>query len=89
LKPADILFTTANAGCSRVRRIPAEPQAAISGTDVPLKQFIEQTVETVKKLGLEKPDSVVETGRSLAQWQAGAASADPPGNQGVPLKFFP
>ena len=40
---------------------PAEPQAAVSGLAVPLKQFVEQTVAAaVEKLGLEKPDSVVE-----------------------------
>src|SRR5688572_14450229 len=40
---------------------PAEPQAALSGLNVSLKHFIEQTVEAaVKKLGLEKPDSIVE-----------------------------
>jgi len=40
---------------------PAEPQASLTGLDVPLKQFIEQTLESaVKKLGLEKPESVVE-----------------------------
>jgi len=40
---------------------PAEPQAAVTGLDIPLKQFIEQTLEAaVKKLGLEKPDSMVE-----------------------------
>lgn len=40
---------------------PAEPQAAVTGLDLPLKQFVEQTVEVaVKKLGLEKPESLVE-----------------------------
>lgn len=40
---------------------PAEPQVAVSGLIVPLKQFIEQTLAAaVAKLGLEKPDSVVE-----------------------------
>jgi hypothetical protein len=40
---------------------PAEPQAAIGGLNVPLKQFIEQTLEVaVPKLGLQKPDAVVE-----------------------------
>lgn len=40
---------------------PAEPQAAVSGLAVPLKQFVEQTVAAaVEKLGLEKPDSVVD-----------------------------
>jgi hypothetical protein len=40
---------------------PAEPQMAAIGLNVPLKQFIEQTLDAaVRKLGLEKPDSVVE-----------------------------
>jgi hypothetical protein len=39
----------------------AEPQMAASGLNLPLKQFVEQTVAaTVEKLGLEKPDAVVE-----------------------------
>ena len=40
---------------------PAEPQMAVSGLAVPLKLFVEQTLElAVQKLGLEKPDSLVE-----------------------------
>jgi hypothetical protein len=40
---------------------PAEPQMAASGLEMPLKQFVEQTVAAaIEKLGLEKPDSVVE-----------------------------
>jgi hypothetical protein len=40
---------------------PAEPQAALSGLAVPLQQFISETVETaIAKMGLEKPDSVVD-----------------------------
>jgi hypothetical protein len=40
---------------------PAEPQIAASGLEMPLKQFVEQTLEAaVAKLGLEKPDFVVE-----------------------------
>jgi hypothetical protein len=40
---------------------PAEPQMAASGLEIPLKQFVEQTVTaTVEKLGLDKPDAVVE-----------------------------
>jgi len=39
----------------------AEAQAALSGLNVPLKQFLEETVQaTVTALGLEKPDSFVE-----------------------------
>ena len=40
---------------------PAEAHAAVSGLDVPLAQFIDQTVQAaVRELGLEKPESVVE-----------------------------
>src|SRR5215472_5212324 len=40
---------------------PAEAQAAIRGLDVPLAQFVQQTVQTaIQKLGLERPDLVVE-----------------------------
>src|ERR1035438_1897858 len=44
---------------------PAEPQVAVAGLSVPLKQFIGETLdEAVRKLGLEKPDVVVEKLRS-------------------------
>ena len=40
---------------------PAEAEAAVRGLDIPLAQFIEQTVSaSIKRLGLEKPDSFVE-----------------------------
>jgi len=49
---------------------PAEPQAALGGLTVPLKQFIEQTVEAVSaKLGLEKPDAA--TDKLGARWHKG------------------
>ena len=36
---------------------PAEAQASVRGLDLPLAQFIQQTVDaTVQRLGLEKPD---------------------------------
>ena len=70
---------------------PAEPQAAVSGLDVPLKQFIEHTVETaVKKLGLEKPESVVE--KLGLRWHGGRLvlhPADPAlQTKEVPLEVF-
>ena len=38
---------------------PAEATTSVSGLSMPLKEFIEQTLEAaVAKLGLEKPDSV-------------------------------
>jgi hypothetical protein len=40
---------------------PAEAHAAVNGLDVPLAQFINQTVQAaIRTLGLEKPDSVIE-----------------------------
>ena len=40
---------------------PMEAQMSVSGLDVPLKQFVEETLAAaVAKLGLEKPDTVVE-----------------------------
>ena len=40
---------------------PAEPQIAVSGLNVPLNQFVNETVAAaIAKLGLDKPDSVVE-----------------------------
>jgi len=70
---------------------PAEPQAAVNGLEIPLKQFIEQAVETaVKKLGLEKPDSVVE--KLGVRWQNGKLvlhPADPAlQTKEVPLEMF-
>jgi len=40
---------------------PAEAQASIRGLDLPLAQVVQQTVDaTINKLGLEKPDFVLE-----------------------------
>lgn len=40
---------------------PLEPLASVSGLAVPLKQFVSETLDAaIAKLGLEKPDSVVE-----------------------------
>ncbi|MBI4661529.1 MAG: hypothetical protein HY735_22125 [Verrucomicrobia bacterium] len=40
---------------------PAEPQASLSGLEIPLAQLIDQTVQAaLHGLGLEKPDAVVE-----------------------------
>jgi hypothetical protein len=70
---------------------PAEPQAAIGGLSVPLKQFVEQTVDAaVVRLGLEKPDAVVE--QLGARWQGGRLVMHPadPALQAkeVPLETF-
>ena len=49
---------------------PMEAHAAVSGLDVPLKQFVEQTLAAaVEKLGLARPDSVVE--QLGARWHGG------------------
>ena len=70
---------------------PAEPQVAVSGLSVPLKQFVEQTLATVvAKLGLEKPDSVVE--QLGLRWHGGKLvmhPADPTlQTKEVPLETF-
>jgi hypothetical protein len=69
----------------------AEPQAAVSGLNVPLKQFVEQTLAAaVAKLGLEKPDSVVE--QLGLRWHGGKLvmhPADPTlQTKEVPLEVF-
>jgi len=70
---------------------PAEPQVAVSGLSVPLKQFVEQTLAAaVAKLGLEKPDSVVE--QLGLRWHGGKLvmhPADPAlQTKEVPLEVF-
>ncbi|MDE3098990.1 MAG: hypothetical protein KGJ88_05915 [Verrucomicrobiota bacterium] len=70
---------------------PADARAAITGLEMPVKQFITQTVEAVvEKLGLEKPDSVVE--KLAARWHGGKlvlVPADPSlQSKEVPLEIF-
>ena len=70
---------------------PAEPQAAVSGLNLPLKQLIEQTLAAaVAKLGLEKPDSVVE--QLGLRWHDGKAVLHPADatlqTKEVPLETF-
>ena len=69
----------------------AEPQTAVSGLNLPLKQFIEQTVDAaVVRLGLEKPDSVIE--KLGLRWHGGKLvmhPADPAlQTKEVPLEAF-
>jgi hypothetical protein len=69
----------------------AEPQIAASGLTLPLKQFVEETLEVaVAKLGLEKPDSIVE--KLGARWHGGKLVLHPtdPALQikEVPLETF-
>ncbi len=71
--------------------LPAEPQAAVSGLEMPLAQLIQQTVgSTLDKLGLEKPDAVV--GQLGARWQRGKAVLHPSDpslqTKEVPLETF-
>ena len=70
---------------------PAEPQAAVRGLDMPLAQFVQQAVDaTIKTLGLEKPDSVVE--QLGPRWHKGKLvlhSADPTLQaKEIPLEVF-
>ena len=70
---------------------PAEPQAAVRGLEMPLAQFVQQTVDaTIQKLGLEKPDLLVE--QLGLRWHKGRLVMHPadPGLQAkeVPLEVF-
>ena len=70
---------------------PAEPQAAVGGLIVPLKQFIEQTLDAaVPKLGLQRPDVIVE--KLGARWHGGKLvmhPADPAlQTKDVPMEVF-
>jgi hypothetical protein len=70
---------------------PAEPQTAVSGLSVPLKQFIVETLDAaVTRLGLEKPDSVIQ--KLGSRWHGGKLVLHPsdPALQAkeVPLETF-
>jgi hypothetical protein len=70
---------------------PAEPQVVVSGLNVPLKQFVEQTLAAaVAKLGLEKPGSVVE--QLGLRWHGGKLVMHPADatllTKEVPLETF-
>jgi hypothetical protein len=70
---------------------PAEPQTTVSGLNVPLKHFIEQTLDAaVTMLGLEKPDAVIE--KLGIRWHGGKLvmhPADPAlQTKEVPLETF-
>jgi len=90
---ADILFTDGKRTVApdAAGLTAAEPQAAISGLDVPLKQFVESTLTAaLQKLGLEKPDTVIE--ELGLRWHGGRAvlhPADPAlQTKEVPLETF-
>src|ERR1035437_2599097 len=70
---------------------PAEPQIAVSGLNVPLNQFVNETVAAaIAKLGLEKPDSVVE--QLGLRWHGGQGGLHPADAtlqaKEVPLEVF-
>jgi len=70
---------------------PAEPHATVNGLDVPLAQFIAQTVQAaVRELGLEKPDSVVQ--QLGARWHGGRVMLHPADStlqpKEIPLETF-
>jgi len=70
---------------------PMEPQAVLTGLDVPLKQFVEDTAAAViAKLGLEKPDTVVE--QLGLRWHGGKLVLHPADatlqTKEVPLEVF-
>ena len=70
---------------------PAEPQAQVSALDVPLAQFVQQTVDaTLQKLGVEKPDAVLD--RLANRWHKGKIVLHPSDRtlqtKEVPLDVF-
>jgi hypothetical protein len=70
---------------------PAEPQASVRGLELPLVQFIQQTVDTtIQQLGLERPDSVA--GILANRWQKGKIVLHPSDptlqTKEVPLEMF-
>ena len=70
---------------------PAEPTVAVSGLSVPLKQFIDSTVQgTIDKLGFEKPDAVIEN--LGVRWHGGKLVLHPADatlqTKEVPLEIF-
>jgi hypothetical protein len=70
---------------------PAEPQAAVRGLEIPLAQFVQQTVDTtLTKLGLGKPDSVTE--KLGVRWHHGKIVMHPSdptlATKEVPLETF-
>lgn len=70
---------------------PMEPMAVVSGLDMPLKQFVEATVESlVAQLGLEKPDVVIaELGLRWHKGKMVLHPADPTlQTKEVPLEVF-
>src|ERR1700761_5572551 len=70
---------------------PADAHASINGLDIPLKQFVEQTVDAaITKLGLQPPDSTVS--QLGLRWHAGKVVLHPADvslqTKEVPLEVF-
>jgi hypothetical protein len=70
---------------------PLDAQASVSGLNVPLQAFIEETLETaIAKLGLQRPDSVVE--KLGVRWHGGKVVLHPSDptlqTKEVPLEVF-
>ena len=70
---------------------PAEPQVAVRGLELPLAQFIQDTVgAAIEKLGLQKPDTEVE--KLAARWHRGKVVLHPSDpalqTKEVPLEIF-
>lgn len=91
---ANILFDTGDQRAIAPEAADLQPlgaQASVSGLNVPLQLFIEETLETaIAKLGLQRPDSIVE--KLGARWHGGKAvlhPADPTlQTKEVPLEVF-
>ena len=90
---ADILFTDGKRTVApeAAGLEPAEAQASVSGLNLPLKQFVDQTLDAaLRKLGLEKPDAIVE--KLGIRWHGGKLVMHPadPTLQAkeVPLETF-
>jgi hypothetical protein len=55
---------------------PAEPTAALSGLEMPLRQFIDETVgSTLGRLGIERPDTVIA--ELAKRWHGGTCVLRP------------
>ena len=70
---------------------PLDPSVTVSGLNVPLTQFISQTLEVaVAKLGLQKPDAIVE--KLGLRWHGGKLVLHPSDptlqTKEVPLEVF-
>lgn len=69
----------------------AEPQAAVTGLEIPLKQFVESTLESaLERLGYENPNAVIE--QLGARWHKGRMVLHPADasltTKEVPLEVF-